>query len=40
MKARNVCAVYFDSVSGAMISLSQKLGYVHRTSFYSKDLVD
>ena len=40
LKARNVCAVYFDSVSASMISLSQKLGYVHRTSFYSKDLVD
>ena len=40
LKARNVCAVYFDSVSSAMISLSQKLGYIHRTSFYSKDLVD
>lgn len=38
LKARNVCAVYFDSVSDSMISLSQKMGYVHRTSFYSKDL--
>ncbi|MBR4399781.1 MAG: GNAT family N-acetyltransferase [Aeriscardovia sp.] len=40
LKARNVCAVYFDSVSPSMISLSQKMGYVHRTSFYSKDLSD
>ena len=39
LRARNVCAVYFDSVSEPMISLSQKLGYVHRTSFYSKDLI-
>ena len=39
LRARNVCAVYFDSVSDPMISLSQKLGYVHRTSFYSKDLI-
>lgn len=38
LKMRNVCAVYFDSVSNSMISLSQKMGYVHRTSFYSKDL--